>query len=100
MTSYMGSTYCSIPEKIPLLHSDSQIEYSNENNDRLILEQFYRSTGGSEWIKQDNWLDDQIDICSWYGITCSPAVVYRSIGKDVRGFVTKLQLVENNLVGF
>lgn len=56
--------------------------------ERLELENFYKETHGSNWIRQDNWLSDSIPYCEWHGVIC-----------DKNGHVTELQLYDNGLEG-
>jgi len=37
---------------------------------RDILEDFYNSMGGENWLVKTNWLDSSVSICDWHGITC------------------------------
>ena len=55
--------------------------------DRDILELFYRSTGGPNWTRSDNWVTDA-PLRDWYGVTV-----------DGAGRVTWLSLRNNNLRG-
>ncbi|GKY99978.1 hypothetical protein MPSEU_000951400 [Mayamaea pseudoterrestris] len=40
-------------------------------DDRQILIDLYKSTDGGSWTNSDGWLDDDISICDWFGITCT-----------------------------
>jgi hypothetical protein len=53
---------------------------------RFVLAMLYYSTSGKLWVSQQNWLE-QVDVCSWYGISCSGQLV---------SFV---ELASNNLAG-
>lgn len=57
-----------------------------EERDALIT--FYKSTGGDNWTRNDNWCSDK-PISEWYGI-------YTNGGENVTG----IWLPENNLTGF
>jgi hypothetical protein len=37
---------------------------------RYTLAVFYYSTGGPDWTMDTNWLNPDIDECSWMGVTC------------------------------
>lgn len=52
------------------------------------LAELYDKTHGYQWVYHDNWL--QGDPCwdSWYGITC-----------DEHGYIIKIELVDNSLLG-
>ena len=54
------------------------------------LFQFHNVTGGSMWNSRfyDQWLNNSIHYCFWYGITCN---------ED--GFVTSIGLSNKNLTG-
>jgi len=55
----------------------------------LILADFFASTNGPAWTKNDGWLKTTA-ICSWHGITCS---------QYTHGDVTEINLSENKLDG-
>jgi hypothetical protein len=51
------------------------------------LKTIYKSLGGPEWARQDNWLSDEHDCCEWQGITCK------------NNNITVIELSQNNLRG-
>ena len=55
--------------------------------DREILENFYRSTGGDNWMSNSYWLSDR-PLNEWHGVTT-----------DDNGNVTVLRLTGNRLTG-
>ena len=55
--------------------------------DRAALVAFYNATNGDNWTDNTDWLADA-HIYGWYGVTV-----------DIDGNVTRLTLVDNNLVG-
>jgi Leucine-rich repeat (LRR) protein len=57
-----------------------------------ILREFFERTGGNDWKKADNWLQNGITVCEWFGVDCEP----NSEGKDD---VVKIELSGNNLSG-
>ncbi len=59
--------------------------------ERKILEKFYVEAGGSNWKSSENWLSDNLPICSWWGINCTTI--------DGTPHVTGIQLGENQLTG-
>jgi len=61
---YFGASTCPELEKL---------------KERQVLERLYSTTGGSGWKNNDGWLDDAIDICSWYGISCRDGLTVESI---------------------
>jgi len=42
-----------------------------ESGEQSILSTFFDTCAGDEWIYNENWLDNSVDICSWFGITCN-----------------------------
>jgi len=65
------------------------------------LAEFYHATNGDLWLRNDGWLDPQVDACDWYGITCSsPAagiVVIDSLhlpGNNLSGSINGLGLLK------
>ena len=61
---------------------------SVRKKEEQILENLFYRCNGKNWKHQDNWLDQNIDYCSWYGIVC-----------DGNGLVQSIQLGSNNLIG-
>lgn len=58
------------------------------SSDRGILETFYYSCNGDNWNQRENWLDQNMSICDWWGVTCS------SSGDEK---VEMIQLPNNNV---
>ncbi len=58
-----------------------------DNPDRQVLVTFYNATGGSGWSQDRNW-NSPSAIGTWYGVETNSA-----------GFVTELELDDNNLSG-
>lgn len=56
--------------------------------ERQVLVDFYQSTRGANWVKQDNWLSESVDPCQWHGVECDDA-----------GYVAQLTLYDNDLDG-
>lgn len=55
------------------------------------LERFYHQFNGDDWLKNDGWLDPEIDPCEWYGVHC---------GTWAGDFgIRSLELPGNNLQG-
>ena len=54
-----------------------------------MLEEFYHSFKGSEWINNRYWLDESESYCSWYGVVCD----------EFNVSTTKLELGNNGLSG-
>jgi hypothetical protein len=56
------------------------------------LEEFYEAMNGDDWHRNDGWLDDEVDVCDWYGITCVvEGAMFTWIGE--------IRLPNNNLSG-
>ena len=56
--------------------------------DRDALVAFYEATGGPSWVRDDNWLSNDVPIEEWYGVST-----------DGNGRVTRIRLSENGLRG-
>lgn len=54
-------------------------ESEEKKKEREILKLFYNTCGGSNWKNSDNWLDDDVDVCHWYGISCHEGRLVDSI---------------------
>jgi hypothetical protein len=67
---------------------------TTEYNEREILIKFYDSTGGSNWRNADNWKEDSVSICDWYGVFCESEDY-----EDGQEVVLELHLPSNKLVG-
>ena len=59
------------------------------------LVDFYEAMNGDDWHRNDGWLDPEVDICDWYGITCVTEA------PEAGGFewIGRLELPDNNLRG-
>ena len=57
-------------------------------SEREVLVDFYHSTSGPDWIRQDNWLSADIPYCQWHGVLCND-----------HGQVEEIQLYDNELNG-
>ena len=58
------------------------------DTERDALAALYTATGGANWTDSTNWLDDDMELGDWHGVTTNTA-----------GKVTGLTLVGNNLRG-
>jgi hypothetical protein len=56
--------------------------------DREVLVDFYHSTSGPDWIRQDNWLSSDVHYCQWHGVLCNN-----------QSQVEEIQLYDNELTG-
>ena len=71
------------------LISMSGININAQNQSQFeVLEQFYNTTFGDSWINNAGWLDQGIEVCDWYGITCNGS-----------GEIIRIELAGNNLGG-
>ena len=59
-----------------------------KEREREILLSLYNSCDGTNWKNNKNWLDPEVDICHWFGISCNSG-----------GSVDSILLGSNNLVG-
>jgi Leucine Rich repeat len=73
----------------------AQTADDNEKIERRILTMLYESTDGDQWFNKTNWLDPNMGICSWFGVTCDS--LESSISTVDEG-VIKIELPNNNLV--
>ena len=60
-----------------------------------VLEDFYEAMNGDDWHRNDGWLDPEVDVCDWYGISCVTE------GEEFGGFewIGYIRLQNNNLHG-
>eukprot|EP00984_Skeletonema_dohrnii_P005545 scaffold1955_cov106-Skeletonema_dohrnii-CCMP3373.AAC.13 len=56
--------------------------------ERPSLEAIYNETDGQNWTNSAGWMNETEDYCVWHGISC-----------DSDGFVTSIDLRDNNLAG-
>jgi len=78
---------CAGTEQSPHLGA-TQCKSETKKREREILETFYKQCGGDNWKNKVNWLDEDTDICHWYGIQCND-----------QGSVDSILLGSNNIVG-
>ena len=74
-----------IPPRRPLPATKRLTEPSVDRDALIAL---YDSTGGEDWLRDDNWLRSDLYIDTWYGVTVDP-----------HGRVSQLVLPENGLAG-
>ena len=60
---------------------------ARRRRERAILEELYASTSGANWERKDGWLSGA-PVGQWHGITT-----------DGNGFITEIELQENQLSG-
>jgi len=83
---------CPFTYTAPYYGSVSCIPDTGEYDERDILKKFYEATKGSKWLYSDNWLDKDISICEWHGITCDSDIGGSSV-------VAGIHLPSNRLSG-
>ena len=59
------------------------------------LTEFYHAMGGDNWHRNDGWLDPEVDVCDWYGISCRT----ERWDDDPYQWVGHIRLANNNLHG-
>lgn len=61
------------------------------SSQRAALVALHESTDGDNWVHNDNWLDESVHRCDWYGVVCDverQQVIKISLpGNDLRGAV-------------
>eukprot|EP00735_Rhodelphis_limneticus_P015065 TRINITY_DN9215_c0_g1::TRINITY_DN9215_c0_g1_i1::g.13235::m.13235 TRINITY_DN9215_c0_g1::TRINITY_DN9215_c0_g1_i1::g.13235 ORF type:complete len:746 (+),score=59.66,sp/Q9SGP2/HSL1_ARATH/30.05/5e-44,sp/Q9SGP2/HSL1_ARATH/25.39/3e-13,sp/Q9SGP2/HSL1_ARATH/30.10/3e-12,sp/Q9SGP2/HSL1_ARATH/27.62/1e-10,LRR_1/PF00560.28/3.9e+02,LRR_1/PF00560.28/1.1,LRR_1/PF00560.28/44,LRR_1/PF00560.28/8.1,LRR_1/PF00560.28/0.012,LRR_1/PF00560.28/3.4,LRR_1/PF00560.28/25,LRR_1/PF00560.28/13,LRR_1/PF00560.28/0.0079,LRR_1/PF005 len=73
---------------IPCACAGRRIEKETLCNDEIIaLRLLYLSTDGDDWTNNANWLNLNVDRCSWFGVVC------------VNAEITALNLANNSLSG-
>ena len=45
--------------------------------------QFFNRSNGEYWINKENWNNNNINYCYWYGIFCYDTISYQIIGFDL-----------------
>ena len=79
---YMGTTQCTA----------NAVEDKAKYSEKKILDDFYLSTGGPNWISAINWTDSGVGVCDYEGIKCKE-------GSHEDGGVTDINLAEMALSG-
>jgi hypothetical protein len=69
-----------------LLNNDTQTTACAGNKipiQRYVLATVFYSTGGDKWLRQNGWLNQTTNQCSWYGVTCNSAknIIDLNLGK-------------------
>ncbi|MEE4304428.1 MAG: hypothetical protein V2J19_09755 [Wenzhouxiangella sp.] len=59
------------------------------------LSDFYEAMNGDGWHRNENWLDPEVDVCDWYGITC----VTEAPATGGYEWIGRIELPDNNLQG-
>lgn len=59
------------------------------------LTDFYEAMNGDDWHRNDGWLDPDVDVCDWYGITC----VTEEPESGGFEWIGRIELPNNNLHG-
>ena len=70
---YYGSTECVLDVQTPSrAPADSPSYVSVNTSERAALELIYDSCGGPKWSIDSNWKKNDLSVCLWDGISCSP----------------------------
>ncbi len=70
-TSFPTYDITTLPTNKPSLKPSIQIDKEYVAMQRGVLEQYYIETDGqNSWYSTDNWLNDDVSICKWYGCEC------------------------------
>eukprot|EP00984_Skeletonema_dohrnii_P015654 scaffold6800_cov89-Skeletonema_dohrnii-CCMP3373.AAC.2 len=70
-----------------ILMLDQALDYRLQY-ERPSLEAIYNETVGQNWTNNAGWMNETEDYCEWHGISC-----------DGDGYVTSIDLRDNNLTG-
>lgn len=65
--------------------------YPQGMSESYMLQAIHEATGGSSWENSDNWLNGDVSVCEWYGVTCEET--------NGQPFVTEVALSGNGLEG-
>ncbi|KAL7465661.1 hypothetical protein ACHAXS_005978, partial [Conticribra weissflogii] len=87
-----GNANLSAPAPLSLCSKEENFDLSRDIHycpvQRMALADFYEKAKGGEWTENGNWLDDYLDYCEWWGVTC-----------DEKKNVINLTLANNGLSG-
>eukprot|EP00984_Skeletonema_dohrnii_P010979 scaffold4339_cov100-Skeletonema_dohrnii-CCMP3373.AAC.4 len=61
---------------------------SRSKDERTSLEAIYEGINGKNWTNSAGWMNKTVEHCEWHGISC-----------NADGFVTSIDLRDNNLAG-
>ena len=71
-TSFPTNENIILPSYEPSFKPSSQSDKEYIAMQRSILEQIYIETdGGNSWYTSENWLNDDVSVCKWYGCGCN-----------------------------
>jgi len=71
-TSFPIYDITKVPTYEPSLQPSIHIDEEYIAMQRAILEQFYIETDGdNSWHRTENWLNDEVSVCKWYGCGCN-----------------------------
>eukprot|EP00559_Dactyliosolen_fragilissimus_P007427 CAMPEP_0184869536 /NCGR_PEP_ID=MMETSP0580-20130426/34486_1 /TAXON_ID=1118495 /ORGANISM="Dactyliosolen fragilissimus" /LENGTH=1316 /DNA_ID=CAMNT_0027371083 /DNA_START=70 /DNA_END=4020 /DNA_ORIENTATION=+ len=85
---------CPFTYTAPNLGSISCAADTTDYSEREILSKIYESTGGITWVNKDNWVEDSVPICNWWGVHCAS-----EDDDQAPEVVVQLKLASNNLEG-
>ena len=114
-TSFPTYVITTLPTYEPSFKPSSQSDKEYIAMQRGVLEQIYTETDGdNSWYRTENWLDDDISVCKWYGCGCNniyidiitsfemPALLNPQQVPTVIGMLSKLEVLtidDANIVG-
>ncbi len=78
---------CGGAEQLPYLGA-TKCQAEVKEREKEVLEIFFNECRGEKWKNKENWMNDSIDYCHWYGIQCND-----------EGSVDSILLGSNNLSG-
>ena len=87
-----SAKYKECTDKVDMIYWGSLECLNDADKERDILKSLFKHMGGKSWIMANNWLDPDISICEWKGITCK----LRSKDKET---VQAINLSNNGLNG-
>ena len=114
-TSFPIYDIIALPSYEPSLKPSTQSDKEYIAMQRGVLEQYYIETDGeNSWYTSQNWLNDEVSVCKWYGCECDnididiitsfdmPALLNPQQVPTVLGMLSKLEVLTidgANIVG-
>ena len=82
-----------LPECTPYLD-----QYNDLHNINNPLSELYQGLSGADWLDGNNWLDDNVSICEWNGISCKDIIDIEKPAELLRT-ITNINLYNQGLTG-
>ena len=114
-TNFPTYVITTLPTYEPSFKPSTQSDKEFIAMQRSVLEQIYIETDGdNSWYTSENWLDDDVSVCKWYGCECNniyidiitsfdmPAKLNPQQVPTVIGMLSKLEVLKidgANIVG-